>query len=294
MCIDVSGKILKRFWGHFMGKLFIAAVFLAAPVIAEIISYPIPDKFWALKAGLYIISLIIAMYGAQKEPPLFQKKLKNDDQQSEHNWKILCYIIFIVFYIGVIYSFCNKFTKPIVEESSQDDPVVPTITPLPIIDVNQIGECVEPYDEELCWFNVTNIENSPIKIAEIVYPNKIYAWRIAELMRDKDGIISKTPKRLLIPHLDSERTIDSLIFNLNIILGGNFKICDGKKHFPCLLKTDKNESYVSIAEDYYFEYNEIEVIKQLQSANDIEYYGNDLRPPEDFPKDTIVFLPKIP
>ncbi len=293
-------KILAELFGVNMTKIIIASLFyVVTGLLGSMIVENIPNELWPLRilfefsATVYVIC-VIAKYKIS-----YKEKNKKKYRVPIIKW-ILSIIVFILSSWGIIYTISTTIGLPewFPGESHQAPPVITPIPPTPTIDIDQIVDCYGDYEIKPCWFNTTAKLNSPVPIAGEVYSDESNAWRIAELMRDEDGIISKTPNRVLIPEKD--RTIENLLINLNVILGHNFTICNPDpefNQFPCLLETPDREYYQTIAGKYYEKFLENEVVKRLKQANDFEYFIDtqgigdlkELKSP--FAEGTIIYLP---
>ncbi|HEY59802.1 MAG TPA: hypothetical protein G4N92_03815 [Anaerolineae bacterium] len=300
--IDNIGLFIAENWKKPMCKIITAVSAILFPGLLGWILIYIPDYLWLLRIIFIAAGLFISFFGVKD----LKIPLKGKNTKKNHRLgillKIIIFLLFIMFSCWAIVSTLSEASIDLPSllncEPQPTATVIPTITITPTIDVDLIGDCMDNYEIKPCWFNTTAKFNSPVTIAGEVYTDESNAWRIAELMRDEDGIISKTPNRVLIPEKD--RTINDLLINLNVILGHNFTICNPDpdyNKFPCLLETSAGESYQKIAGKYYDKFIENEVVKRLKQANDFEYFidtqgDGDLKELKSpFAEGTIVYLP---
>ncbi len=282
MGVDISSKFLEKLWGHFMGKLLFASVLLAIPAILGVFNYPIPYEYWGLEAALYLGSFIIVAYGIQKEPPLFQKKGENKNQRSERNWKIALYIIFVVFFFLVIFSFildlCNEVEEPSGDDS---DPLTPT------------GFCTIPPDDSIfppCYYEIVNGDSST-KISKKIHEAYIYAGMIADLHRNTKGKIASYSigDVIIIPEIKEDyHTTDYLKYYLGYDICVNGEMTPSN---PCLY-ISKGESYLNLAKKFFN--NDVSYEKDIKEANDIQYLPPADLEPMDLEAGVIVVIPSWP
>lgn len=176
-----------------------------------------------------------------------------------------------------------------------------TVTPTPPPDIGLIRGCTPPYDNLPCMFTPTESKfNSSTAIANEVYGNYQYAGRIAELLRDENGLIKvvSTGGTIVIPDINTPRTEEYFLYYLNKVLGLNFYICDESNiKLPCILTVEEYTDYRTLANTYY-SHSDDSIIQYLKRANDIEFFWDEieikpeLQPITNITIGTIIVIPK--